>query len=144
MDLFDDDLLDEYETRKKVKYFMTHTVPKIINMADKNYVNVKSPIISGMPTSHTEINANDVKYTIHIEAKEALQKIIESCSRMPKNQRLILELRYLKMMQWWEIENETNYGRTRATALLNDALIMFAWNFKIHKNLLVFKDQLKI
>lgn len=140
MNLFDDDLLDEYETRKKVKYFMTHTVPKIIDMADKNYVNTKSPIISGMPTYHSESNTNDDKYTIHIEAKEALQKIIESCSKMSKNQRLILELRYLKKKQWWEIENETKYGRTRATAILNDALIIFAWNFQEHKNLLVFKN----
>lgn len=92
-----------------------------------------------MPISHSESNTNDVKYTIYVEAKEALQKIIESCSRMPKNQRLVLELRYLKNKQWWEIENEMNYGRTRATALLNDALIMFAWNFQKHKNLLVFK-----
>lgn len=142
MNLFDDDLLDYYKTRIKVKDFMQVTLPKLLRLSNVHYLDDDNFMLLGMSREISkEYYFNEKNITGENEALYALELIITACNNLPVNQRTMIELRYIKMKPWWIIENETSYGKTMATQILNDALIGFAWSFKNVKNLLVFVEK---
>jgi ArpU family phage transcriptional regulator len=121
--------LDEKATINNVRRFFEHDWPIIQNRAHVNFVDVKSPVISGMPSSRMTGNANDDKYSIHAQATQWVDDVIQACQGMPNLYRHILELRYFKNQSWVEVEAITGYSRKRGYELLNDALLSFAEAF---------------
>ncbi|MGX6452715.1 hypothetical protein ACWM0J_01580 [Pediococcus acidilactici] len=54
--------LDEVKTIEKVKCFFEKEFPTLQNMAHTTFVDIKSPVISGMPVSHSADNGNGGYY----------------------------------------------------------------------------------
>ncbi|XID85745.1 ArpU family phage packaging/lysis transcriptional regulator [Pediococcus pentosaceus] len=131
--------LDEKKTIKNVKHFFEVEFPAIQNMAHVAYVDMKSPVISGMPVSHSADNGAEAKTTLHVYAKGMLEKVIEACGGLDQKHRHILELRYFKCLTWYEIEDLTGYGKTRGREILNESFLQFAWAFVDTEDLRSFK-----
>ncbi|WP_331219495.1 ArpU family phage packaging/lysis transcriptional regulator [Pediococcus acidilactici] len=130
--------LDEVKTIEKVKCFFEKDFPTLQNMAHTAFVDVKSPVISGMPVSHSADNGAETKVTLHMYAKDILNKVIISCGGLDYDHRHVLELRYFKQLTWSEIEELTGYNRGYENKKLNEALLQFAWAFVDVEDLRVF------
>ncbi|QQP82656.1 RNA polymerase subunit sigma-70 [Pediococcus acidilactici] len=133
--------LDDEKTIKNVKRFFEKEFPTLQNMAHISFVDVKSPVISGMPVVHGTDNGSETKSTLHIYAKNVLHKIITACGGLDWRHRKILELRCFKELTWLEIYEVTGYGKTRAQELLNESFLQFAWAFADVDDLRVFKSE---
>ena len=131
--------LDEVKTIGKVKCFFEKEFPTLQNMAHTAFVDIKSPVISGMPVSHSADNGAEAKVTLHVYAKDILNKVIISCGGLDYDHRHVLELRYFKQLTWSEIEELTGYNRGYENKRLNEALLQFAWAFADVEDLRVFK-----
>lgn len=131
--------LDEVKTIGKVKCFFEKEFPTLQNMAHTAFVDIKSPVISGMPVSHSADNGAEAKVTLHVYAKDILNKVIISCGGLDYDHRHVLELRYFKRLTWSEIEELTGYNRGYENKRLNEALLQFAWAFVDVEDLRVFK-----
>lgn len=142
-DLFDEDerTLDKLETARKAKRFMDNAVQRIMYMAGEDFTGAKGQIISGMPSGTSDDSNRDEKIVLNIEAQKALDVILKACRNMPSDHRLILEDRCLKRLEWNEIYKKIYFRKTRADEILVEALVMFAYNFVNHKNLLVFYEK---
>ncbi|MGQ2176566.1 ArpU family phage packaging/lysis transcriptional regulator [Pediococcus acidilactici] len=121
--------LDEAKTIEKVKYFFEKEFSTLQNMAHTTFVDIKSPVISGMPVSHSTDNGAEAKVTLHVYAKDILSKVVKACGGLDHKHRRMLELRYFKQLMWYEIEQLTGYGKTRAQEILSEAFLQFAWAF---------------
>jgi DNA-directed RNA polymerase specialized sigma subunit len=108
-------------------------------MAHTAFVDIKSPVISGMPVSHSADNGAETKVTLHAYAKDILGKVIKACGGLDQKHRQILELRYFKCLTWYEIEDLTGYGKTRGREILNESFLQFAWAFVDTEDLRIFK-----
>lgn len=133
--------LDEVKTIEKVKCFFEKEFPTLQNMAHTVFVDIKSPVISGMPVSHSADNGAETKVTLHAYAKDILGKVIKACGGLDYDHRHVLELRYFKRLTWSEIEELTGYNRGYENKRLNEALLQFAWAFVDVEDLRVFKKQ---
>ncbi|MCT1178720.1 RNA polymerase subunit sigma-70 [Pediococcus pentosaceus] len=131
--------LDETKTIKKVKRFFEKEFPTLQNMAHVAFVDIKSPVISGMPVSHGAGNSSETKVSMHAYAKDVLGKVVNACNGLDQKHRHILELRYFKKLTWYEIYQLTGYGKTRGNELLNEAFLQFAWAFVDVEDLRKFK-----
>lgn len=131
--------LDEDKTIKNVKRFFEKEFPTLQNMAHTVFVDIKSPVISGMPVSHSADNGAETKVTLHAYAKDILGKVIKACGGLDQKHRHILELRYFKCLTWYEIEDLTGYGKTRGREILNESFLQFAWAFVDTEDLRIFK-----
>ncbi|MFL1695631.1 hypothetical protein ACJQWY_02280 [Weissella kandleri] len=142
-DLFDEDerTLNKYETYKKAKRFMDNGMQRIMYMAGEDFTSAKGQIISGMPTGSPDGNAREDKVVLHVQAQDALDAILRASRNMPNDHRTILEYRCFKRMKWSKICKETHFEKTRAEEILIEALVMFAYNFVNHMNLLVFYEK---
>lgn len=132
--------LDDKKTIKNVKHFFEVEFPAIQNMAHVAYVDMKSPVISGMPSVHGVDNSNEEKLTAHAQAKDLLSKVLQSCSGLDREHRHVLELRYFKKLSWTAIEDLTGYNNTHNWERFNEALLQFSWAFADVEDLRVFKD----
>ncbi|GED35272.1 hypothetical protein [Weissella hellenica] len=56
---------------ENIRLFFEHDWPIIQNRAHISFVDIKSPVISGMPTGSMNGNSNDDKYSIHIQAQHS-------------------------------------------------------------------------
>ncbi|GAK32108.1 hypothetical protein WOSG25_390040 [Weissella oryzae SG25] len=130
--------LDEARTVEKARYFFDKELPTIKRMAHKSYVDVKSPIISGMPSSRSINNATDEKLTNHAYAEMILDEVIEACKTMKFPHRDIIELRYFKMVKWNKIFEQMGYSESRGYQLIREAFLQFAWAFADVEDLRVF------
>lgn len=133
--------LNEEATISNVKRFFEKEFPPLQNMAHISFVDVKSPVISGMPVTHGMDNGSETKSTLHIYAKNVLHKVIMACGGLDCRHRKILELRCFKELTWFEIYEVTGYGKTRAQELLNESFLQFAWAFADVDDLRVFKSE---
>lgn len=131
--------LDETKTVENVKRFFEKEFPILQNMAHTIFTDIKSPVISGMPISHSSDNRSETKTTLHVYAKDMLEKVIEACGGLDQKHRHILELRYFKCLTWYEIEDLTGYGKTRGREILNESFLQFAWAFVDTEDLRIFK-----
>lgn len=131
--------LDEVKTIGKVKCFFEKEFPTLQNMAHTAFVDMKSPVISGMPVSHSANNGAETKVTLHAYAKDMLEKVIEACGGLDHKHRQILELRYFKKLTWYEIYQLTGYGKTRGKEILNESFLQFSWAFVDAEDLRVLK-----
>lgn len=136
--------IDEARTVEKVRYFFDKEFPTIQRMAHKSYVDVKSPIISGMPSSRSIDNTTDEKLTNHAYAEMILEQIIEACRTMKYPHRDIIELKYFKHVKWQEIFDQLPYTESRGYQLMREAFLQFAWAFADTEDLRVFVLQNKI
>ncbi|GAK31892.1 hypothetical protein WOSG25_180430, partial [Weissella oryzae SG25] len=130
--------IDEARTVEKARYFFDKELPTIKRMAHKSYIDVKSPIISGMPSSRSINNATDEKLTNHAYAEMILDEVIEACKTMKFPHRKIIELRYLKMVKWNKIFEQMGYSESRGYQLIREAFLQFAWAFADVEDLRVF------
>nr|WP_275556823.1 ArpU family phage packaging/lysis transcriptional regulator [Pediococcus pentosaceus] len=131
--------LDETKTVENVKRFFEKEFPILQNMAHTIFADIKSPVISGMPISHSSDNRSETKATLHVYAKGMLEKVIKACGGLDQKHRHILELRYFKRLTWYEIEELTGYGKTRGREILNEAFLQFSWAFVDTEDLRSFK-----
>lgn len=131
--------LDEVKTIEKVKCFFEKEFPTLQNMAHTIFVDIKSPVISGMPASHSADNGTEAKVTLHAYAKDILGKVIKACGGLDSKHRQILEMKYFKKLTWYEIGELTGYGRSRGSEILNEAFLQFAWAFADIDDFRVFK-----
>ncbi|KRN94572.1 ArpU family phage packaging/lysis transcriptional regulator [Pediococcus stilesii] len=131
--------LDENKTIENTKRFFEKEFPTLQNMAHVVYVDIKSPVISGMPVSHSADNGVETKVTLHAYAKDILGKVVKACGGLDHKHRQILELRYFKKLTWYEIEDLTGYSRSHENDILNEAFLQFAWAFVDVDDLRVFK-----
>lgn len=140
--------IDEARTVEKVRYFFDKEFPTIQRMAHKSYVDVKSPIISGMPSSRSTDNTTDEKLTNHTYAEMILEEVIEACRTLKYPHRDIVELKYFRMLKWDKIFTRMGYSESRGYQLVREAFLQFAWAFADIEDLRVFvieglKDQNK-
>ena len=131
--------LDENKTIENTKRFFEKEFPTLQNMAHIVYVDIKSPVISGMPASHSADNSVESKVTMHAYAKDILDKVIKACGGLDSKHRQILEMKYFKKLTWYEIGELTGYGRSRGSEILNEAFLQFAWAFADIDDFRVFK-----
>ncbi|TLQ03633.1 RNA polymerase subunit sigma-70 [Pediococcus stilesii] len=131
--------LDENKTIENTKRFFEKEFPTLQNMAHVVYVDIKSPVISGMPVSHSADNGVETKVTLHAYAKDILGKVVKACGGLDHKHRQILELRYFKKLTWYEIEQLTTYRRSQGTEILSEAFLQFAWAFADVEDLRIFK-----
>ena len=121
--------LDEKATINNVRRFFEHDLPIIQARAHISFVDVKSPVISGMPSSGMTENANDNKYSIHAQASKWVDDIIKAHQGMKQPHRSFLELRYFKGLKWLEVEERTGYSSKRGQEIINEAFLGFAEAF---------------
>ena len=121
--------LDEKATVNNVRRFFEHDWPIIQERAHISFVDVKSPVISGMPSSGMTENANDNKYSIHAQASKWVDDIIKAHQGMKQPHRSFLELRYFKGLKWLEVEERTGYSSKRGQEIINEAFLGFAEAF---------------
>lgn len=122
-------ILNERATANNVREFFEHEWPTIRAQAHISWVDITSPVISGMPVAPHNDNINDEKYAVHSQAKIWVNDVIQACQGMTQPHRHFLELRYFKDMEWLDIEVLTNYSTRRGEQLINEAFVMFAWGF---------------
>lgn len=121
--------LDEKATINNVRRFFEHDWPIIQARAHISFVDVKSPVISGMPSSGMTGNTNDDKYSIHAQASKWVDDVIQACQGMREPHRTFLELRYFKGLTWLDIEEVTDYSSKRGQEIINEAFLGFAEAF---------------
>lgn len=121
--------LDEKATIYNVRRFFEHDWPIIQERAHISFVDIKSPVISGMPSGGMTGNANDNKYSIHAQAAKWVDDVIKACQGMKQPHRSFLELRYFKGLKWLEVEERTGYSSKRGQEIINEAFLGFAEAF---------------
>lgn len=132
--------IDERRTQENVRLFFEHDFPKIQQQAHVSFVDVKSPIISGMPSAGHYDNVNDEKYTMHAQAIQYLNAVLDACRGMDSIHRLMIELRYFKRLKWLAIEEQAHISKRRGQELLNESLMSFAFGFADTMELRVFES----
>ena len=132
--------LNEKQTIKKVKRFFEKDFPTLQNMAHTSFVDMKSPVISGMPVSHSSDNGVETKVSLHVYAKDILNKVIKACNGLDCEHRRVLEMRYFNCLSWGEIELLTGHDRKRENNKLNESLLQFAWAFADVEDFRMFKS----
>lgn len=131
--------VDERKTISNVRNFFEHDFVRIQQQAHVSFIDVKSPIISGMPRSEHYGNATDEKFVTHIKAIDYLNCVVDACKGLNEKQRLLIELRYFKGLDWTAIEQRAHVSKRRCHDLLNEALLGFAEAFTDTMKLQVFK-----
>ncbi len=131
--------LDDEKTIQNVRLFFEKDFEKLQRMAHIAYVDIGSPVISGMPATHSSDNASESKSTLHVYAKDMLEKVKKACCGMDRLHREFMEYRYFKRLKWYEIEAITGYHRSRGNEILNEACLQFAWAFADTEDFRVFK-----
>lgn len=131
-------VLNKRATIANVREFFEKEWPTIRAQAHISWVDITSPVISGMPSAPHNGNVNDEKYAVHSQAKIWVDDVIQACQGMTQPHRHFLELRYFKDMEWLDIEALTNYSTRRGEQIINEAFVMFAWGFVDTYNFLVY------
>lgn len=131
--------VDEVATIKNVRRFFKYEFPKFQQMAHISYVDVQSPVISGMPSGGSYGNTNDEKVTLHVNAKNILEAVLEACRGMRKPHRDVMELYYFKDWKIYQIQNLLDYSESRIYQIIDEAFLQFAWGFQEVDDLIVFK-----
>lgn len=131
--------IDEHATIEQVRKFFDNDLPKIMLMANKSYVDIKSPVISGMPSQPHEGNSTDDKLSNYAYANSILESFLLACKSMPHPHREFIELRYLKDLSWGDIEIRMNVTTRRGNQIINEAFLQFAWAFSDTEDFRIFK-----
>ncbi|MFP7242407.1 ArpU family phage packaging/lysis transcriptional regulator [Pediococcus pentosaceus] len=122
--------LDEKATIANVRRFFSKDFPRLQVIAHISYVDIKTPVLSGMPANHSVTNANVDKFTSHAQANVLLEQIVDACSGLDEMPRKVLDLRYFKGMTWLQITERLGYSTRRCQQLLSIALLDFAIAFQ--------------
>ena len=131
--------LDVPATIHNTKRFFEKDFRQLQFMAHINYVDIKSPIISGMPSSHGSNNSMEDKATSYSHAKDVLKHVIWACNGLDRDQRDVLEMRIFRQMHWQEImEVKHLSSRSQCYEILKSAYLQFAWGFADTEDLRVF------
>ncbi|WP_371190533.1 ArpU family phage packaging/lysis transcriptional regulator [Weissella viridescens] len=131
--------INEKQTIENVRNFFNKDFPRLQNMAHISYVEIKSPIITGMPTGAKTGNSNEDKLTNHTYAKSVLDDVLQACRTMSYPYRDIMELKYFKGLSWFEITERLGYSTRRGHELINDAFLQFAYAFADTEDFRVFQ-----
>ncbi|QOD85392.1 hypothetical protein IE337_04080 [Weissella viridescens] len=126
--------INEKQTTENVRNFFNKVFPRLQNMAHISYVEIQSPIITGMPIGAKTDNSNEDKLT----TKSILDDFLRACKTMPYSYRDIMELKYFKGLSWFEITERLGYSTRRGHELINDAFLQFAYAFADTEDFRVF------
>lgn len=132
--------VNKRETIENVREFFDREFPRIMNMADVTYVELKSPTISDMPGAPKHGNSNDDKFSNHAQAVYYLECVVRAIKAMRQPHRHFMELRYLQHKEWLEIEEITGYSTRRGMEIIEEAFLYFADRFSDTYELRVIED----
>ena len=88
--------VNEKATREAVREFFDSEWPRIVNMADMGYVDLKSVEISDMPSARSFGNANDERFTNHANAVYYYDAVVHAIKVMTQPHRHFMWLRYVR------------------------------------------------
>lgn len=132
MDLFPD--VNYKETAINTRNFLDHKLPRILRIANENPGCLKSPAITGMPANHDGGNHNEEKLVKYITAKEMLRGISKALNNCSYTSFIILEGKYIKGLQDWQITQKMGYSKARYFQLKDEALNEFADRLETQKS----------
>ncbi|UYY91186.1 ArpU family transcriptional regulator [Weissella confusa] len=92
--------VNEKATREAVREFFDSEWPRIVNMADMGYVDLKSVEISDMPSARSFGNANDERFTNHANAVYYYDAVVHAIKVMTQPHRHFMWLRYVRHLEW--------------------------------------------
>jgi len=121
--------VDKRKTINNVRDFFDNEFPRIMNMADISYIDLKSPTISDMPSSPSYGNSSDEKFSNHTQAVTYLEAVVAAVKNMTQPHRHFMELRYLQHKSWLQIEELTGYSSRRGMEVIEEAFLLFADRF---------------
>ena len=121
--------VNEKATREAVREFFDSEWPRIVNMADMGYVDLKSVEISDMPSARSFGNANDERFTNHTDAVYYYDAVVHAIKVMTQPHRHFMWLRYVRHLEWLQVEALTGYGTRRGQEIIDEAFLLFADNF---------------
>lgn len=121
--------LDKRKTRENVRQFFEDEFPRLQQQAHISFVDVKSPIISGMPGGGHDGNATDIKLSIHTQAKVYVHVVLDAFAGMTQPYRHFMELRYFNNLTWDQVCERTGYSTRRGQEIISEAFLMFAEGF---------------
>lgn len=123
--LIQEQTIDEKQTLTNVKASFTKELPIIKAQAHVSFISLKSPILDAMPRGGSNENNGEAKLTNHLQAKQWPSEIVEVIKCLPEKPRMFLDYRYLRNLQWLEIERRSGYSSRRGAQLVNQGLMMF-------------------
>lgn len=129
LDLFDD-VLDYDATAKRVDYYLSIVVTKLLRIANESPAALKSPSMDGMPRSPHYENVNETKMQKYIDAKteiNAVGMVIMRCSSMAQT---ILTKLYINHLPNVIVCDTIGYSRSQFAHLKKEALNEFADRFE--------------
>ena len=132
--------INEKATREAVRDFFDNEWPRIVNMADMGYVDLKSVEISDMPSARSFGNANDEKFANHTDALIWYDAVIHAIQVMTQPHRYFMWLRYVRNLEWLQIEELTDYSTRRGQEIIDEAFLLFADSFSKVYDLRVEED----
>ncbi|MBJ7644200.1 ArpU family phage packaging/lysis transcriptional regulator [Weissella confusa] len=121
--------VNEKATREAVREFFDSEWPRIVNMADMGYVDLKSVEISDMPSARSFGNVNDERFTNHTDAVYYYDAVVHAIKVMTQPHRYFMWLRYVRHLEWLQIEALTDYSTRRGQEIIEEAFLLFADNF---------------
>lgn len=129
MELFEP--IDEVQTAKNVRRFLTKDLDKLLRMANETPSFLHSPIIDDMPKSPSGKNTSEEILVSHFDSKSYIAKrILIGIGKAMNNCKLIhkqiLISKYLDDMYDWQIMQNLNYEKTRYLEIKMNALNEFA------------------
>ncbi|MFP7242370.1 ArpU family phage packaging/lysis transcriptional regulator [Pediococcus pentosaceus] len=131
--------IDEKATIANVRKFFDKDFPRLQVMAHISYVDIKSPIITGMPSQQHYGNLVDDKLTAYANANALLDRVLDACRSMRHPHREFMEKRYFKNMSWLMINQSSGYSPRRCQQIINEAFLQFAEAFQDTEDFRVFK-----
>ena len=130
------DLLDKLDydaTAKRVDYYLTVVVMRLLRIANESPAALKSPNMDGMPRSPHYENVNETKMQKYIDAKteiNAVGMVIMRCSSMAQT---ILTKLYINHLPNVIVYESIGYSRSQFAHLKKEALNEFADRFECVK-----------
>lgn len=121
--------VNEKATREAVREFFDSEWPRIVNMADMGYVDLKSVEISDMPSARSFGNANDERLANHTDAVHYYDAVVHAIKVMTQPHRHFMWLRYVRHLEWLKVEELTDYSTRRGQEIIEEAFLLFADNF---------------
>lgn len=139
MDLFLDEEIDEVATRKNVKKFFEKIFPRLVMLSGLDSTQLKSPIVTDMPTNKTVENSNEEKIINMLEAQRIVKEVIKSMKCVRGHGSTILFDIYVLEASNVKTAMKIGFGQANYYRLKRKALLDFADAFMYEKDFHVYK-----
>lgn len=130
----------QYETYKNVDEFFKGKFDRMQNMAHVSFVDLKSPVISGMPGGNDAYgNSMDEKFSKHVNARIGVNNVLQAARSLRRPYREIIEGRYLRNMTWHQVSERACISERQAQRQLQEACVAFAMAYCDVENFCVYE-----